>query len=163
MAWQLRGADVDDLDGIMEIEHAVFPTDAWSRESMRSELASRHGHYLVAFDQADPGRFVGYAGLLAPRGSHQADIQSLAVVESARRRGLARALVQSLVAEARERGAREVFLEVRVDNPGARALYESLGFEALGVRKGYYQPDNVDGISMRLSVPQPKTSPAVGS
>jgi len=147
----------------MAIEHAVFPTDAWSRESMRSELASPHGYYLVAFDQGDPDRFVGYAGLLAPRGSHQSDIQSLAVVESARRRGLARTMVQALVAEARQRGAREVFLEVRVDNPGAQALYASLGFERLGLRKGYYQPDNVDGISMRLTVPTPKTSPAVGS
>jgi len=163
MAWQLRTATVDDLDGIMAIEHAVFPTDAWSRESMRSELASPHGYYLVAFDQGDPDRFVGYAGLLAPRGSHQSDIQSLAVVESARRRGLARTMVQALVAEARQRGAREVFLEVRVDNPGAQALYASLGFERLGLRKGYYQPDNVDGISMRLTVPTPKTSPAVGS
>ena len=163
MAWQLRTATVDDLDGIMAIEHAVFPTDAWSRESMRSELASPHGYYLVAFDQGDPDRFVGYAGLLAPRGSHQSDIQSLAVVESARRRGLARTMVQALVAEARQRGAREVFLEVRVDNPGAQALYATLGFERLGLRKGYYQPDNVDGISMRLTVPTPKTSPAVGS
>ena len=163
MAWQLRTATVDDLDGIMAIEHAVFPTDAWSRESMRSELASPHGYYLVAFDQGDPDRFVGYAGLLAPRGSHQSDIQSLAVVESARRRGLARTMVQALVDEARQRGAREVFLEVRVDNPGAQALYASLGFERLGLRKGYYQPDNVDGISMRLTVPTPKTSPAVGS
>ena len=163
MAWQLRRATVDDLDPIMEIEHAVFPTDAWSRQSMRSELASAHGYYLVAFDQSAPGEFVGYAGLLAPRGAQQADIQSLAVVESARRRGLARTLVQALVAEARDRGAREVFLEVRVDNPAAQALYDSLGFERLGVRKGYYQPDNVDGISMRLTVPTPKTSPAVGS
>lgn len=163
MAWQLRTATVDDLDGIMAIEHAVFPTDAWSRDSMRSELASPHGYYLVAFDQSDPDRFVAYAGLLAPRGSHQSDIQSLAVVESARRRGLARTMVQALVAEARQRGAREVFLEVRVDNPGAQALYASLGFERLGLRKGYYQPDNVDGISMRLTVPTPKTSPAVGS
>lgn len=163
MVWQLRRATVDDLDAIMAIEHAVFPTDAWSSESMRSELASAHGYYLVAFDQADPECFVGYAGLLAPRGSQQADIQSLAVVAPARRRGLARTLVQSLVAEARDRGVREVFLEVRVDNPGAQALYDSLGFERLGLRKGYYQPDNVDGISMRLTVRTPTTSPAVGS
>jgi ribosomal-protein-alanine N-acetyltransferase len=162
MAWQLRSATPDDLDAVMAIEHAVFPSDAWSRESMLAELGNKHTVYLVAFDQAAPGEFVGYAGLLAPRGAAQADIQSVAVVETARRRGLARTLVQTLIAEARDRGAREIFLEVRVDNPGAEALYDSLGFERIAVRKGYYQPDNVDGAVMRLDIPEPKTRPAVG-
>jgi ribosomal-protein-alanine N-acetyltransferase len=162
MVWQLRSATPDDLDAVMDIEHAVFPSDAWSRESMLAELGNPHTLYLVAFDQGTPEEFVGYAGLLAPRGATQADIQSVAVVEKARRRGLARTLVQTLVAEARDRGAREVFLEVRVDNPGAEALYDSLGFERIAVRKGYYQPDNVDGAVMRLDIPDPKTRPAVG-
>ncbi|GAB3607727.1 ribosomal protein S18-alanine N-acetyltransferase [Conyzicola nivalis] len=162
MAWQLRSATPDDLDAIMAIEHAVFPSDAWSRESMLAELSNRHTHYLVAFDLATPDEFVAYAGLLAPRGATQADIQSVAVVETARRRGLARTLVQTLIAEARDRGAREVFLEVRVDNPNAQSLYDSLGFERIAVRKGYYQPDNVDGAVMRLEIPEPKTRPAVG-
>ena len=162
MSWQLRSATAADLDGIMAIEHAVFPTDAWSRESMLAELSGKHTHYLVAFDQATPDVFVGYAGLLAPRGVHQADIQTLAVVETARRRGLARTLVQTLIGEARDRGARELFLEVRVDNPNAQSLYDSLGFERIAVRKGYYQPDNVDGVVMRLEIATPVTSSAVG-
>jgi len=162
MAVQLRDADAGDLDAVMAIEHAVFPTDAWPRESMLSELSNRHTRYLVAFDQGAPDDLLGYAGLLAPAGATQADIQSVAVVESARRRGLARSMVQTLVAEARDRGAREVFLEVRVDNPNAQALYDSLGFERIAVRKGYYQPDNVDGVVMRLDVPSPVTRLAVG-
>ena len=162
MAWQLRDADADDLDAIMAIEHAVFPRDAWSRESMLAELSAKHTRYLVAFDQSAPGDLLAYAGLLAPRGAAQADIQSVAVVENARRRGLARTLVQTLIAEARDRGAREIFLEVRVDNPNAQSLYDSLGFERIAVRKGYYQPDNVDGAVMRLDIPERKTRPAVG-
>jgi ribosomal-protein-alanine N-acetyltransferase len=162
MAWQLRRATAADLEGIMRIDHAVFPTDAWSAESMASEISGAHGFYVVAFDQSQPDEFVGYAGLLAARGAHQADIQSVAVVEAARRRGLARTLVQTLIGEARERGAREVFLEVRVDNPAAQNLYDSLGFERIAVRKGYYQPDDVDGIVMRLTVPEPRIAPAVG-
>jgi ribosomal-protein-alanine N-acetyltransferase len=163
MTRQLRRATVADLDAIMRIEHAVFPRDAWSRESMRSELASVHTHYLVAFPVGEPERLEAYAGLLATRGATQADIQSVAVVESARRQGVARQLVRALLAEARDRGAREVFLEVRVDNPNAQALYASLGFDGIAVRKGYYQPDNVDGLVMRLTVDAPKTAPAVGS
>ena len=49
-------------------------------------------------------------------------------------------LVQSLLAEARRRGASEVFLEVRADNPGAQQLYRTLGFEQIAVRPRYYQP-----------------------
>jgi ribosomal-protein-alanine N-acetyltransferase len=163
MAWQLRRADAADLDAVMAIEHAVFANDAWSAESMRAELSSRHSYYLVAFPVGEPETVQAYAGLLAPRGSGQADIQSVAVVETARRQGLARTLVRSLIAEARDRGAREIFLEVRADNPGAESLYDSLGFERIAVRAGYYQPDNVDANVMRLTIPEPKTSPAVGS
>jgi N6-L-threonylcarbamoyladenine synthase/ribosomal-protein-alanine N-acetyltransferase len=66
----------------------------------------------------------------------------------------------SLIKEARKRGAREVFLEVRADNPTAQRLYLRLGFEEIGVRPGYYQPDNVDALVMRLRIPEPVMGPA---
>jgi len=154
VSWMLRRATADDLDAIMAIETATFPTDAWSPETMAAELDGPHGHYLVA--QAEDGGVDGYAGLLAPRGSGQADIQTIAVVERARRRGLGRTLLLALLNEARGRRATEVFLEVRADNPGARALYESLGFAEIAVRPKYYQPDGVDAVIMRLAVPDPE-------
>ena len=145
----LRTAGVPDLEAIMLIESSVFESDAWSPDAMRAELGSRHTFYLVA--ESD-GRVDGYAGLLAPIGSSQADIQTIAVVPEARRRGLGRELVTALLAEATTRGAREIFLEVRADNPNAQALYESLGFEEIAIRVGYYQPDNVDAHVMKLVV-----------
>ena len=147
MSWMLRRATAADLDAIMAIETAMFPTDAWSPAMMAAEIDGPHGHYLVA--QADDGGIDGYAGLLAPRGSVQADIQTIAVVDRARRRGLGRTLMLELLDEARHREATEVFLEVRADNPGARALYESLGFAEIAVRPNYYQPDGVDAVIMR--------------
>jgi N6-L-threonylcarbamoyladenine synthase/ribosomal-protein-alanine N-acetyltransferase len=66
----------------------------------------------------------------------------------------------SLIAEARDRGATEVFLEVRADNPPAQQLYERLGFEPIAVRAAYYQPEGVDAVIMRLSIPAPQTGPA---
>ena len=154
MTFVLRRANADDLTAIMLIESAVFETDAWSAEAMASELKSRHTYYLVA----ERAGVEGYAGLFAPQGSQQADVQTIAVGESARREGLGRVLMQTLIAEARERGATEVFLDVRADNPGARSLYDSLGFEPIAVRPGYYQPDNVDAVVMRLHIPSPETS-----
>ena len=160
MTWQLRRASGDDLEALMAIERDLFTTDAWSRESMAAEISDRHGYYLVAFPVGEPGRIDGYAGLRAPLREPQADIQTIAVVPAARRRGLGRVLMLSLIEEARQRGAREIFLEVRADNPGAQALYETLGFEPIAVRPRYYQPDGVDAVVMRLSIPEPTVSPA---
>ncbi|KJC65160.1 ribosomal protein S18-alanine N-acetyltransferase [Agreia bicolorata] len=160
MSWQLRRAGADDLDAIMQIETSVFTTDAWTSDAMRADLTSPHCYYLVALgadDSPSSAAIAGYAGLLAPRGAKEGDIQTIAVAPEARRKGLGRVLMTSLMNEARRRGSREIFLEVRADNPGAEALYSSLGFERLGVRPGYYQPDNVDAIVMRAAIPDQQT------
>lgn len=163
MSWQLRRAGVSDLEAIMAIESSVFQGDAWSDEAMRADLASPHCYYLVALPVETPtapsqvAELAGYAGLLAPRGAKEADIQTIAVAPEARRRGLGRVLMISLLNEARRRGAREVFLEVRADNPNAEALYASLGFERIGIRPHYYQPDDVDAVVMRAPLPETET------
>ncbi|MEO6532521.1 MAG: ribosomal protein S18-alanine N-acetyltransferase [Pseudolysinimonas sp.] len=151
----IRRATLDDLDAIMRLETSTFGSDAWSRGSMRAELGSRHGYYLVAEtgETSHPDAAIaGYAGLLAPAGSGQADIQTIAVAPEARRHGLGRALMVALLDEARLRTAAEVFLEVRADNPDAQGLYASLGFEQIAVRPQYYQPDGVDAHIMRLDL-----------
>jgi [ribosomal protein S18]-alanine N-acetyltransferase len=162
MTWQLRRAGIDDLDAIMRLESGIFGSDAWSTASMRSELRSKNTYYLVAERLDSPGLLDGYAGLLAPAGAREGDIQTIAVAEGARRGGLGRTLVQTLVEEARRRGATAVFLEVRADNPGAQNLYKKLGFVEIAVRPKYYQPDGVDAIVMTLAIAEPKLSPAVG-
>jgi ribosomal-protein-alanine acetyltransferase len=145
----IRAATAGDLDAIMAIETGTFANDAWSGDTMATELTHPQTHYLV--DEEEEG-VVGYAGLLAPRGSAQADVQTIAVNAGRRREGRGRRLLEALIAEARARGARELFLEVRADNPGARALYEELGFELIGVRPNYYQPDGVDAEVMRAAL-----------
>ena len=153
MTWTLRRASARDLNRIMEIERATFPTDAWSASMMRAELEDGNTHYLVA--ETEDGSVEGYAGLLAPVGTGDADIQTIAVAETARRRGLGRRLLVELIREAQERGAYRVFLEVRADNQPAQQLYRSLGFEEIGLRRGYYQPDGVDAVVMRRVAARP--------
>ncbi|QNE47907.1 ribosomal-protein-alanine N-acetyltransferase [Glaciihabitans sp. INWT7] len=162
MSWQLRVATTEDLARIMELETGTFGSDAWSSDAMLSDLRNPQCYYLVADRVGFPGELDGYAGLFAPRGALEGDIQTIAVAQTARRGGLGRALMNALIGEARKRGAKEVFLEVRADNPGPKRLYDSLGFEEIAVRVGYYQPDGVDAIVMRLDVPDPVTRPAVG-
>ena len=145
----IRTATPDDLDAIMALERAAFPSDAWSEAAMAGELASPHGRYLV---DDEGGRVVGYAGLRAPADGHDGDVQPLAVAAASRGRGRGRALLRELLAEASTRRIREVFLEVRADNPSAQALYASEGFAEIGRRPRYYQPDDVDAVVMRLDV-----------
>ena len=154
MTWLLRTATAEDVDAIMAIEERVFPEDAWSPQTMRTELADRNGYYLVAAPVSDPERIEAYAGLRAPHRQPQADIQTIAVVDTARRQGLGRVLMLRLIDEARERGAAELFLEVRADNPSAQSLYTSLGFEQIAVRPRYYS-GVVDAVIMRLVIPTP--------
>jgi ribosomal-protein-alanine N-acetyltransferase len=73
-------------------------------------------------------------------------INSLAVDEGWRRRGLARRLLKEVFREAVAAGARSATLEVRQSNQAARALYEGLGFVVEGTRRGYYQSPREDAL-----------------
>lgn len=145
-AIRVRDAELADLDAIMALETATFPGDAWSRDLMAAELASPHTMYVVV-ESGD--EIVAYAGLSAPAGAGQGDIQTIAVDPTHRRLGIGTVLMRELLGAARARGASEVFLEVRADNPGAEELYRRHGFARIGVRPHYYQPDDVDAIVMR--------------
>ncbi|MBD8023725.1 ribosomal protein S18-alanine N-acetyltransferase [Microbacterium gallinarum] len=145
----LRAALPVDVEAIMALERASFPTDAWSDAMMREEIASPHGWYVV---DEEAGRLVGYAGLRAVCGAPDADVQTITIAESARGRGRGRTLLRALLAEAADRGVREVFLEVRADNPVAQALYVSEGFLEIARRPRYYQPDDVDAVVMKLDL-----------
>jgi ribosomal-protein-alanine N-acetyltransferase len=149
MDFEIRVATPDDIDAIMELETSTFGTDAWSADTMSSELGGEYTYYLVAFDSPDV--LAGYAGLLCPDDG-EGEIQTIAVAPVARRQGLGRLLMERLIAEADARGATQVFLEVRADNPNAQHLYESLGFAQIAVRKNYYQPGNVDAQVMQLTL-----------
>lgn len=144
----LRAASVDDLDAIWGIEAAVFGAEAWSREMMREELTADHRVYLAL--EGAGGEVLGYGGLLAV--GTEGDIQTIALTPGARGAGRGRLLMNALLDAAAGRGVRSVFLEVRADNPVAIALYASLGFEEIGVRPRYYQPDDVDALVMRLEM-----------
>lgn len=147
MSAEVRTAGAEDLDAVMAIERASFPTDAWSEAAMRETFAT--GDAFVA-EEAD--RVVGYGAVLAPAGSCDADVLTIAVEEAHRGEGVGASLLGRMLETAAERGAGRVFLEVRADNPVAQRLYETRGFRAVGRRPRYYQPDGVDAIVMRLDL-----------
>lgn len=79
------------------------------------------------------------AFIIISRASDQAEILTLATAKSARRQGLARALLDGAMTQLREKGTAELFLEVAEDNPAAAALYRSAGFQPIGRRPAYYR------------------------
>ncbi|MGH8881017.1 MAG: ribosomal protein S18-alanine N-acetyltransferase, partial [Stackebrandtia sp.] len=79
----------------------------------------------------------------------EAQILNLSVVPDARRQGLGRALLERFIDDAQRSGAEQMFLEVRVSNAPAIALYEKYGFHIIGLRKRYYQPSGADAFTMR--------------
>jgi len=145
----IREATEKDLSGIMAIEHECFINDAWSEDVMLSEVVASHTFYVVVIEE---DQVVGYAGLSKLPGSNQADIQTIATKPSVRGKGFGRALMNTLTSKAKELGATEIFLEVRADNTVAQKLYNVFGFKKIGVRKNYYQPDNVDAFVMQTAI-----------
>ncbi len=137
------------IDELMPYELDLFGPEAWSAASYRDELAdTRFRHYVV--ELGDGGELLGWAGVRVIDG--EAEILTVGVIPSARRRGLGRELLRALLDEARRRAASEVFLEVRADNVGAQSLYETEGFAVLGRRRGYYDHGRMDAITMRLEL-----------
>jgi ribosomal-protein-alanine N-acetyltransferase len=134
------------ITALMTHELTMFGTEAWSASSYRSELAdTARRHYLAAVTES--GELLGWGGVMVVADS--AEVLTVGVVPAARRRGIARLLLDDLLAEARRRGAVEAFLEVRVDNDAARALYLREGFVQVGLRRGYYDSGRVDAVVMR--------------
>lgn len=146
MTHQIRLLESSDQAAVFSLEEQIFGSDAWSEEVFAAELDHPDSWYLVAEHN---GAVVGYGGLRCPPVTGaQADIQTLAVQKTERGQGIGQRILDGLLAEASRRGAGQVFLEVRADNPAAIALYRSRGFDEISRRRRYYQPDGVDAIVM---------------
>ncbi|HVT65388.1 MAG TPA: ribosomal protein S18-alanine N-acetyltransferase [Mycobacteriales bacterium] len=140
-----------DIPAVMTIEQELFAEDSWSEGMFWSELAERDTRrYLV--DEDSDGEVCAYSGLCA-YAPHEAYIQTIAVAPRAQRQGIGEALLVEMLDEAARRGCPHVDLEVRADNAPAQRLYERHGFTRIAVRRGYYQPSNVDAIVMRRLAP----------
>ncbi|MGL5851790.1 MAG: GNAT family N-acetyltransferase, partial [Phycicoccus sp.] len=88
------------------------------------------------------------------------DVMTVAVAPTSRGLGLGRVLLDELVRRARGRGASSAMLEARADNVAALRLYESVGFGVVSVRRGYYQPERVDAVVLRMPLLQSEVADA---
>ena len=145
---RFRAMTPGDLAGVAAVERASYQFP-WSEGIFRDCL--RVG-YLCRVADLD-GEIVAY-GVVA-MGAGEAHILNLCVRGDLRGRSIGRQMLMLLLERSRQAGMEAVFLEVRPSNPHAIALYQSVGFAQVGLRKGYYQaPDNgrEDALVVKLDL-----------
>ena len=143
MKVELRRLDAADLDLVEAIERESYRTP-WSRSMFDAELRKPSSLALGAF--TDDDALVGYA--FVSRYVDAWHVMNVAVADAFRRRGIASALLGRLFEVTESDSRRGYTLEVRVSNTGAIRLYERLGFEPRGIRRGYYTDNREDALIM---------------
>ncbi|MFO1313858.1 MAG: ribosomal protein S18-alanine N-acetyltransferase [Burkholderiales bacterium] len=142
----LRASDVTYVS-VLEAQIHAAP---WSAVNFRDALAA--GYSALVGERE--GRIVAFGVMMMAPG--EAQLLNLSVVPDARREGLGRALLRRFVAMAGRMGAAQIFLEVRVGNAAAIALYEDEGFVRIARRARYYPADakgvREDALVMRRDI-----------
>lgn len=138
----IRKARASDLEGILAIENASFPREAYDRKLFAYYLRRAAGLFLVA---EHAGQLCGY--LIGCLRGGAAELVSVAVSPALRGRGAGAGLLESLLRRLRYHRIARLRLVVREDNAPARAFYEKYGFRRLRRVPGYYE-DGRDGIAM---------------
>jgi len=143
----LRPAQEKDVVRLALIEAACF-SDPWPSPAFHSLLDSPTTHVIVAtIDEL----VVGYSVVFQV--ADEAELANIAVAASARRRGVAHALLGALLDRAGRDDVRSMFLEVRESNAAARALYERFGFTGMTRRRGYYRRPEEDALVLVWRAP----------
>jgi ribosomal-protein-alanine N-acetyltransferase len=142
VAIEIRRLSIGDLNDIEEIEQRAYKTP-WSRSMFASELAKGTSICLGAFEG---DRLVGY--VVNSRYVDAWHVMNVAVDPDYQRRGIATRLLERLFELTGGDDERGYTLEVRVSNRSAIELYERLGFERHGLRRGYYTDNREDALIM---------------
>jgi ribosomal-protein-alanine N-acetyltransferase len=143
---RIRRMRSEDAEAVWAVSRAVPEAAQWSREDY-SRAVEGGLNVWVAEKESRIAAF-----LVTRRAADEMEILNLAVAPEARRRGIARELLEANAADAGASGIRKVFLEVRASNSGAISFYQRVGFSAVGSRKGYYSDPPDDAILMSVAL-----------
>jgi [ribosomal protein S18]-alanine N-acetyltransferase len=139
---RVRAAVLADVEVVAALEAEAFPEDAWPTGYLAEAIAGRlHGVVVQVAEETDQtdagGTVVGYA--ITAVVYEIAELQRIAVTQRHRRRGLAAALLDAVLDDARGKQAERLLLEVRETNAGALAFYERAGLVEIDRRPRYYR------------------------
>ncbi|WP_374632045.1 GNAT family N-acetyltransferase [Ferrovibrio sp.] len=159
----IRPAKANDLEALLVLENTCFQSDRMSRRAFRRALGNPRAQIAVVPGPGSgpgsgpDGGLLGAAVVYTRQDSPAARLYSIAVHPAARGQGLARRLLRHMEIAAQKNGAREMRLEVSINNRAALALYEESGYEIFARVSGYYE-DGADAL--RLAKP---LAPRTGS
>ena len=144
-----RDASSLDVPVLVSLDKELFPYSPWSSGQYLEEISAPTRRFVVALDQARS--IIGYAGVFATGGA-EADILTVGVIPEHRGQGIGRQLMALITEWAISQGSIAMMLEVKTDNITAIALYESLGYAKLNIRKNYFG-NGLDALVMRKEIP----------
>ena len=131
---------------ILEIEKNSFPSP-WRLPQFLDELTNPVSHLWGLLEEE---RIVGYICFWMV--ADEIHIMNIAIHPDMRKKGLATFILKRLIEMATDKGATQIWLEVRPSNRAAISLYNGFGFKEMGVRKGYYTDTHADAIIMALAL-----------
>ena len=154
----IRNATPDDIGSIMDLAKESVSAAHWTAEQYRGMFSTNEKVPRLAIvavqtregSSADNNPILGF--LVARHLAPEWELENIAVSPGARRNGIGKQLLATLLASARETYAESVFLEVRASNQPARALYERAGFQQTGRRKSYYSNPVEDAVLYRFTL-----------
>ncbi|CAG0949907.1 diamine N-acetyltransferase [Methylophilaceae bacterium] len=138
---------LSDLDAVMAIEPEIYAFP-WTAGNFRDSLNAGHSCWVYEHGQS----IIGYAVLMLVL--DEAHLLNISIAKAAQGNGHGRALLDRMMEKAREHGALNLFLEVRVSNKVAIRLYENAGFNEMAIRRKYYPAENgrEDAILMGMAL-----------
>ena len=151
MQWTLRRALGQDLDVIVSLERSTPELPHWNPAEYERYIAdtTAQRYLLLVVEDAQRGDLAGFAAAsLRAADVEVAELESVAVLSSARRYGLGRSLCEGVMEWGRQSGATTLQLEVRSQSAGAIELYRTLGFQSAGRRSRYYADPPDDALLM---------------
>jgi ribosomal-protein-alanine N-acetyltransferase len=153
---RVRPARSQEVPRLMEIASHSPTAARWSQTAYAKLFAPDAPRELVGLVIDEEGQAKGFlVGRSVSPDNHEWEIENVAISGSARRRGLGSHLLGEFIRLVRERGGREIFLEVRESNRAALKLYEKWAFVEAGRRKAYYHDPPEDALILRFSFPAP--------
>lgn len=143
-----------DASIIAALQNTLLPDEPWRARDIARLLESPQALGFLAVGRAY-GETMPLGFVLGRLVLDEGEVLSIGVLEGARRQGVARRLLEAVLARARAAGARRLTLDVGTDNLPALRLYEALGFEQVGRRRDYYRRgdgERIDGLILGLNL-----------
>ena len=126
-----RPMQMADLDCVMAIENVVY-SHPWTRGNFSDSLNAGYSCWVLEED----GVIIGYSALMLTM--DEAHLLNISIAKERQQKGYGRMLLEKMLEVARSHGAAHMFLEVRISNRPAIALYEKMGFNEMAIRRKYY-------------------------